>query len=119
MKPISTIVRQIHAETVAHALIWSTVTNVFAKFHTPDEIVTTNLIHANQIVARMALNAHQAQIIRTFRAVAHLDTLDAYAIKILMNVLCLHHAAMELHAKIFPAHINACVLKAMKAEIVQ
>lgn len=94
-------------------------TNVFAKFRILAEIVTINWIHASRIVAIMAPSARPAQTIKIFRAVVHLGIRDACAIKISMNVRCHHHAAMGPPAKIYPAHINVCVQKATKVEIVQ
>lgn len=95
------------------------VTNVSVRSHTPEETVTTNLTHVNRIDATTEPNAHQAITIKTFRAAAHLDTPDACAIKILMNVHCLRHAEMELLARTSLDHINAYVLRVMKVETVQ
>lgn len=95
------------------------VTNVSVRSHTPEETVTTNLTHANRIDATMEPNAHQAITIKTFHAAAHLDTPDACAIKILMNVHCLPHAETELLARTSLDHTNAYVLRVMKVETVQ
>lgn len=99
---------------VVHALIWLTVTNAFVKFHILAETVTTKWIPATRIVVIMVQNAHQAQTIKILHAVAHLDILDACAIKTLTNVHCLHLVAMVQLVKIFPDHINVCVLTVMR-----
>lgn len=113
------IVFQTHVEMVLHALIMSKPINVFVKFHSLAEIVIIKWIHAHRIVVIMEPNAHQAQTIKTFHAVARLDTPDDYVTKISTNALYRHHAEMVQHAKIFPAHINAFVQRAMKVEIVR
>lgn len=119
MKQISMIVFQIHVEMVRHVLIMSKLINVFAKFHSPAEIVTTKWIHAYRIVVIMEPNAHQVQIIKIFHAVARLDTPDDYVTRISMNAHYRHHVEMVQHAKIFPAHINACAQRDMKVETVR
>lgn len=119
VKQILMIAWQTHAETVVHVLIWWTVTNVSARFHTLDEIVTINWIHANQTVVIMVPNAHPVQIIKTFRAAVHLAIRDAYVIKISMNVRYHHRAVMEPLAKIYPVHISVCVQMDTKVEIVR
>lgn len=105
---------QIHAKTVALVLIWSMVTSVCAKLHIPAEIVTIKWIRAIRISVTMAQNAHRFRTIKISHAAARSATLDACVIKTSTSAHSRHRAAMELLARIFPAHTSACVPMAMK-----